>query len=153
MSRFELKVPPVLLFFLVAFLMWVTTIFLPGIEVAPGPRFVLLVIFVSAGGIIAGAGVRAFNKSATTVNPMTPEMSSSLVTSGIYQHTRNPMYVGLLFALIGWGFFLSSPYSLLLCIGFILYMNRFQIRREEAVLDTIFGPDYRTYKTRVRRWL
>ncbi len=63
------------------------------------------------------------------------------------------MYVGLLFILIGWGLFLSNLYSLALPAGFVLYMNRFQIRPEEKALEAIFGEEFLAYKIRVRRWL
>jgi len=63
------------------------------------------------------------------------------------------MYVGFLFFLMGWGLFLSNVYSLVLCIGFVLYMNRFQIQAEEAILESLFGAEYLRYKDRVRRWL
>jgi len=38
-------------------------------------------------------------------------------------------------------------------LGFVLYMNRFQIRPEERALITLFGSEYSAYQTQVRRWL
>ena len=152
MSTLELKIPPALLFVVVAILMWLVSVWLPGIEFPLAIRIVAFMVFAGVGGVVAIAGVKAFARVETTVNPTAPEKSSSLVTSGIYGRTRNPMYVGLLLALVGWGLFLSSAYSLVLCVGFVVYMNRFQIRREEEVLTAVFGLDYRTYKEQVRRW-
>jgi len=97
--------------------------------------------------------VVSFRKAKTSVNPITPDACSSLVVSGIYKKTRNPMYVGFLFFLIGWGLFLSNLFSLVLPAGFFLYMNRFQIQAEEQALESFFGAEYMAYKNRVRRWL
>ena len=36
---------------------------------------------------------------------------------------------------------------------FVLYINQFQIKPEERVLSSLFGAEYETYRTRVRRWL
>lgn len=63
------------------------------------------------------------------------------------------MYLGLLFVLVAWAFFLSSYWALLGPLAFVLYMNRFQIAPEERVLLGMFGPGYAAYKARVRRWL
>ncbi len=83
---------------------------------------------------------------------MKPESTSSLVTSGIYKCTRNPMYVGLLFVLVAWAVFLSSAWLLVGPLIFVLYMNRFQIAPEERMLSQMFGTTYSTYKGTVRRW-
>ncbi len=54
-------------------------------------------------GVIACTlGILEFNCAKTTVNPTKPESSSSLVRTGIYRHTRNPMYLGFLLILVGW---------------------------------------------------
>jgi protein-S-isoprenylcysteine O-methyltransferase Ste14 len=95
----------------------------------------------------------SFRKAKTSVNPTKTNLTSTLVTDGIYKNTRNPMYVGFLFFLIGWGFILYNIYSMTLCIGFVLYMNRFQIQPEEKALMSIFGEEFVDYKRRVRRWL
>jgi protein-S-isoprenylcysteine O-methyltransferase Ste14 len=76
-----------------------------------------------------------------------------LVTTGIYHHTRNPMYVGLLLVLLGWVSFLCSVIALLGLVAFVIYITRFQIVPEERVLLAKFGADYAEYLARVRRWL
>ena len=84
---------------------------------------------------------------------MKPQTTSSLVCSGIYRVTRNPMYLGLVFVLVAWAVFLSSAWALLGPMAFALYMNRFQIAPEERVLSSMFGASYSDYLSRVRRWL
>ena len=63
------------------------------------------------------------------------------------------MYLGLLFVLIAWGLFLSNLFSVVFAAGFLLYMNRFQIRPEERALKSLYGQHYRDYMIKVRRWL
>ena len=105
------------------------------------------------GVAVAIAGVASFRRAQTTVNPLKPESTSSLVVSGVYRVSRNPMYVGMLLVLLGWGVLLSNVLALPIVPGFVLYMNRFQIGPEETVLAELFGEEYATYRSRVRRWL
>jgi protein-S-isoprenylcysteine O-methyltransferase Ste14 len=84
---------------------------------------------------------------------MRPGKTTSLVTTGIFRWTRNPMYLGLVIALVGWAGFLSAAWPLLGPVVFELYVNRFQIRPEERVLTELFAVEYTNYARRVRRWL
>ncbi|MBG6289848.1 isoprenylcysteine carboxylmethyltransferase family protein [Pseudomonas nitroreducens] len=105
------------------------------------------------GAAVCLAGVLSFRLARTAVNPLRPETASALVSSGIYGHTRNPMYLGFAIALVAWAFYLASPVALLGVVGFVLYMNRFQIGPEEQALASLFGEAFAAYRTRVRRWL
>ncbi len=116
-------------------------------------RHPVAMMLALAGAVISALGVISFRRAGTTLNPMKPESTSSLVASGIYKRTRNPMYLGFLVALLGWAVFLSSVPAFLFLPAFILYMNRFQIEPEERALATLFGPAYAAYQARVRRWL
>ena len=106
---------------------------------------------VGAGAALAG--VISFRLAKTTVNPLKPEAASSLVVSGIYRITRNPMYLGALLVLIGWAVFLANAAAFIVSAGFVLYLNRFQISPEEKALTIRFGPEFSTYCARVRRWI
>jgi protein-S-isoprenylcysteine O-methyltransferase Ste14 len=101
----------------------------------------------------SAAGVLAFRRARTTVNPTTPEKATALVSSGAYRITRNPMYVGLAWVLVAWAVFLSSGWALLGVVAFVLYIGRFQIAPEERALAQLFGSEYAAYRARVRRWL
>ena len=153
MDFLELKIPPVLLVILFAFLMLVVDFLIPGIALHPAFQYTLATSLLLAGAAIALAGVRHFRKARTTVNPMSPESSANLVTEGVYRVTRNPMYVGFLLVLLGWATVLSNPASALLSVGFVLYMNRFQIIPEERALQTLFGDVYVNYKRQAPRWV
>jgi len=153
MSKLELKIPPVLVTVVFALLMWLVSKLLPGITTPIMLRVGGVIALIIVGAFFSISGVVSFRTAKTSVNPLTPDACSSLVSSGIYKKTRNPMYVGFLFFLIGWGLYLSNLFSLALCAGFFLYMNRFQIQTEEETLKSLFGEDFLTYKSQVRRWL
>lgn len=149
----DLRIPPLLLVVLVAALMWVAAFALPPLTIPVPGAAVIAAVLVLAGFVVAGAGVIGFRRARTTVNPLEPERASALVVTGVYRHTRNPMYVGFALALLGWAAYLSNLGALLLVGGFVLYMNRFQIRFEERALEKAFGADYAAYRARTRRWI
>jgi protein-S-isoprenylcysteine O-methyltransferase Ste14 len=153
MQSLELKVPPPLVALLIAVAMWGIAWNFPLIDIPKFFRASAAIAVALLGSGISLAGTIAFRRAKTTVNPMRPENASSLVCSGIYKITRNPMYVGLLFVLVAWGIFLSSVWALIGPLCFLLYINRFQIEPEERVLSNMFGESYIKYKSRVRRWL
>ncbi|WP_202636650.1 methyltransferase family protein [Rugosibacter aromaticivorans] len=153
MHALELRIPPPAVAVLIAGAMWGISLLAPWFEVPAVIRVAAAVTIALAGGGLSLAGVTAFRRVSTTVNPMKPEMTSSLVCSGIYSVTRNPMYVGLLFFLVAWAVFLSSAWAAFGPLAFVLYINRFQIEPEERVLSAMFGTGYSAYKSKVRRWL
>ncbi|WP_220782601.1 methyltransferase family protein [Shewanella sairae] len=108
---------------------------------------------LSLGMASAIAGVISFRQARTTVNPLKPESTSALVTSGMYKFSRNPMYLGMALALCAWAVYLASLCSMFGIVGFMLYMQRFQIAPEERALETIFGQEFIDYKKRVRPWV
>ena len=152
-SSLELKIPPVLITAIFAVLMWLVTLLLPVGKIAGLFRLTASSALLAAGAFFSVAGVVSFKRAGTTVNPITPGACACLVTSGIYQKTRNPMYVGFMFLLIAWGLFLSSGFALVLSLLYIPYMNLFQIQPEEKALHTLFGEEFMDYQNRVRRWL
>ena len=114
----------------------------------------LLAISLALVGIILLiSAVGLFAKFNTTVNPMEPNKASSLVTNGLYNYTRNPMYLGLLLCLIAFVVWLQNPAAILGIVLFVITMTIFQIIPEEKVMSDKFGKEYEDYKARVRRWL
>lgn len=149
----RLRVPPVALFVLVALLMWAVASWLPSWRIALPGRTVVVILLLLAAGAIGIAGVRAFGRARTTVDPLRPEKASALVTSGIYRRTRNPMYVALAIALLGWTLWLEHPLAVLGVPAFVAWINRFQITPEERALRALFGAEFERYCSEVRRWL
>ena len=94
-----------------------------------------------------------FKKYRTTVNPMKPEETTALVTTGIFSMTRNPMYLGLFFAISGTILIFGSWFGIILLIYFVWYINKFQIMPEEEAMEKLFGKKYNEYRQNVRRWI
>ncbi len=133
--------------------MWGSSRVAPLLQL-PGALRLSAAAGISLVGIgFSAAGVLAFRRARTTVNPTKPESASSLVSSGVYRITRNPMYVGLSCVLVAWAVFLSSAWALLGPVAFVLYIGRFQIGPEERALAKRFGSEYVDYQAKVRRWL
>jgi protein-S-isoprenylcysteine O-methyltransferase Ste14 len=78
---------------------------------------------------------------------------SSLITSGPYRFSRNPLYLGgNVFIFLGAALVLGSPTALVATAVHLPVLDRF-IQREEAQLERQFGEQWQDYKQRVRRWL
>ncbi|MEO0614740.1 MAG: isoprenylcysteine carboxylmethyltransferase family protein [Pseudomonadota bacterium] len=106
-----------------------------------------------AGAVVAALGIIQFRRHKTTVDPLHPDKASTLVTSGIYRVTRNPMYVGLVLILLGVGVRFDSLAALVVALGFVPLITVLQIRAEEAAMRDLFGSDFDAYAATVRRWL
>jgi protein-S-isoprenylcysteine O-methyltransferase Ste14 len=153
MQALEHKIPPPVVMVVTGLVMWLIASIAPSLDISFFVRVVDALIFAATGVTFAVAGVTSFRRAKTTVNPLKPESATSLVSSGIYRVTRNPMYVGMLFVLIGWALFLASVWTLIGPLVFAFFITRFQILPEERVLATLFGADFNAYTTKVRRWL
>jgi protein-S-isoprenylcysteine O-methyltransferase Ste14 len=152
MHSLELRVPPVALVIVAAALMGLLAWAFPVADLRFTPPVRMAAGLVGLGAAIAVAGVLAFRRAHTTVNPMTPDASSAVVSTGIYRLTRNPMYLGFLLALAGWTLMLGTLLALVPLAAFVGWMNRFQIVPEERALRQKFGSEYDAYAQRVRRW-
>ncbi|CAM3357315.1 Isoprenylcysteine carboxyl methyltransferase family protein [Shewanella pealeana] len=158
-SKLENKIPPPIVTLIFAFFMWAIALLTSNEKVATSEhtliniKFIAICLFLTLGVLSAIAGVISFNRAKTTVNPLKPETASALVTSGMFRLSRNPMYLGMALALCAWACYLESIWSLLGIIGYMLYMQRFQIRPEEKALEALFGKVFFDYKSRVRPWL
>ena len=149
----KLKIPPVAVVLILAALMWLAASAAPSLHYALPGRPPAAVGLALIGVAVCISGVVSFQRAGTTVNPMKPGSASRLVVAGVYHFTRNPMYLGLLLALLGWAVFLSNALAFAAGPLFVLYMNRFQIKPEERALASLFPQEYALYKARVRRWI
>ena len=143
-----LFIPPPLLCLLIGTAMY----FLPKVA-SYSVHFAVIAFVITFSFLIAGGSVLQFFIRKTTINPHDFKHTTQLVSTGIFQFSRNPMYLSLLLMLIAWSLWLGNSLAWLGVIVFILVMNRFQIAREEAYLESKFGDEYRRYKQNVRRWL
>ena len=153
MDTLESKIPPPIVALVLGVAMWAVSRSTPSVVDGGHVRAWLAIAIALAGGGVSLAGIIAFRRVKTTVNPLRPEQASSLVTGNIYRVTRNPMYVGLLLVLLGWAIWLLNLWSGLGPVAFMAYITRFQIKPEERALSSLFGEQYAAYTAKVRRWL
>jgi protein-S-isoprenylcysteine O-methyltransferase Ste14 len=152
MQSLELKVPPLAVILIALALVYV-------LAKLPLPHYhfawtdAVSGLFLLTGAISAFLGLWQFRQARTTSNPLNPSKASSLVTSGIYRFTRNPMYLGMLFVLMGGIIEFGALLGFMIIPLFVWYMTRFQIMPEEQIIEGLFGQDYRDYKQQVRRWI
>ena len=152
MQSFENRFPPPLIVLLCAWGMWRVSPNAPHYHLGPLTDYLVMLLVLL--GIICGVlGITSFRKAKTTVSPLTPEKSSSLVTDGIYKYTRNPMYLGFGMLLTSWAITLASMWCFIFLIIYFLYIQRFQITPEERALEALFGQEFLDYKSRVRKWV
>jgi protein-S-isoprenylcysteine O-methyltransferase Ste14 len=124
---------------------------LPGSAVLAGPWIYSGAIVLLCGVAIAVTASRQFAVVGTNIVPLT--RSTSLVTNGAFALTRNPMYLGMVLALIGTALLLNRPLPWLVPVGFATLLYLRFIRHEEALMAQTFGDAYLQYKQRVRRWI
>jgi protein-S-isoprenylcysteine O-methyltransferase Ste14 len=153
MSRLELRIPPDLVWLAAAGLVLLTATATPRLHVSLAWRGPAAAVLIGAGVVLIAAARAALARADTTFSPVAPARSSSLVTTGVYRFTRNPMYAGMTIALVALAVLLSSPGAVALSVAFVAYIDRFQVRPEERVLRVLFGADYDAYRARVRRWV
>ena len=153
MANLKLKIPPVIQAGICILAMWLLSRYVPLISFEIIYQPAITAIIITIGSLIAVAGIVSFKKAKTTVDPRTPGKASELVIVGIYNYTRNPMYLGLLAILISLALFFGAVSSFLAIPPFVWFMNRLQIEPEEEALEELFGESFREYKLKVRRWL
>jgi protein-S-isoprenylcysteine O-methyltransferase Ste14 len=153
MQSLELRIPPLLVWLVIAGAMFGVAYSAPRLSFTLSGSSAIALTLAALGGAVAFSGVVAFHEKRTTVNPLTPSASSSVVSSGVYRVSRNPMYLGLLLALGGWAVYLSNAGAALLLPAFVAYMTQYQIKPEERALVAKFGSEFEQYMSRVRRWL
>ncbi len=108
-------------------------------------------IVVLAGYVFGYLPIKLFNKTEQDPKPWTT--TPEIIVEGPYKITRNPMYVMMLIACVGFSIILAEAWILILTpvCGLVIYHTA--IRHEEAYLEEKFGDSYRDYKKNVRRWL
>lgn len=151
-TRRTLLKPPVLYGLIAAAGLLLHSIIPAPMPVGPLPlRLALGLLGVLAGTACVAAATREFKRANTNVVTTKPVLS--LVDTGIYGVSRNPIYLGFTLMLLGvavlsasWWLVAFAPLSLVL-----VYVT--VVKREEQLLTRQFGPPYEDYCRRVRRWI
>jgi protein-S-isoprenylcysteine O-methyltransferase Ste14 len=147
------RIPPPIIMLLAAILMWLLHRWMPIAQLIVSPWNRLGWFFAATGIGIAMGAFKRFKQARTTVNPREPHTASSLVTGGVFQISRNPMYLGLLLILIGWALHLGTASPWIVPPVFVIAVTLLQIIPEEQALEKLFGEPYAGYRRRVARWI
>ena len=109
----------------------------------------ILIVFVAV-----AIGLLAVREMVTASTPLdVRKRSTRIVTSGIFQQSRNPIYLGMVLLCTGVAFLVDSLWLLGLVPLFAAILQKGVIEPEEAYLERNFGEEYLRYKARVRRWI
>lgn len=152
-TRRPLQTPPVAVTGVFAVLIWFVSLFTPNLDLPLSLRIAVALALAAMGLSVIAFAVNEFREERTSVNPMDLDRTSAIVTAGIYRVSRNPMYLGMLLCLLGFGWLLSNPASLAAAVLFVPTITRLQIIPEERALLGHFGPEYLAYCQDVRRWI
>lgn len=100
---------------------------------------------------MAVAAKKQFAVAETAIKPF--DTPSVLITDGLFRFSRNPMYVGMVLALLGFWLIAGGYLPAISIAGFIAVIQRRFIYQEERAMQQAFGETYDTYKAKVRRWI
>ena len=151
MDKFKNKIPPTILTFLFLIFNYILSFNFLKIEIPYKYFFTTLLFFIGFYIIIRSS--RLFAQAKTSIDPLRPFKSTSLITNDIYKYSRNPMYFGYLLIILGSSVYLGNVLSIIIIPLFIFTINFSQIIPEEEALKDLFGPTYDEYLSKVRRWI
>ena len=114
--------------------------------------FYIGTLLLLLGFVILISAVRLFRNDKTTVNPLSPEQATKLVTNGIFKYSRNPMYLGMAFVLGSIAAFYNPIGGIILIALFFVYITKFQIIPEERAMRDLFSDEFDRYIKVTRRW-
>lgn len=113
----------------------------------------LSILLIIIGPTILFFAARSFKAQKTTINPIHIYNSSSLVISGVFKYSRNPMYLGMVLILLSISLRFNLIGGIVFTSLFIIYITKFQIIPEEAAMKQIFQDDFKKYRNKTRRWI
>ena len=149
----KLLIPPPVQAIICAACMWGISTKLPGLSFSFSLQQSLAILICLMGIGMDLVSVGLFTRSKTTVSPFSPNKTTSLVITGIYKYTRNPMYLGMVLILTGLAVWLGNWACFAVVPGFVVFITKLQIIPEEEMLLEKFGEEYGEYMLRVRRWI
>jgi protein-S-isoprenylcysteine O-methyltransferase Ste14 len=151
--QLELKIPPLALGAAFACAIVALGHWMPAANLPFAGHRTASIALALIGAAVATAGVLQFRRAKTSVNPLDPDRAGTVVASGVYGLSRNPMYLGMALVLLGVAAWHATLIGLVLVPLFCLYITAFQIKPEERVLLARFGQAFASYQIKVRRWI
>jgi protein-S-isoprenylcysteine O-methyltransferase Ste14 len=115
------------------------------------PRTAALVIVILGAIALGLLAVQEMVRAKTPLDVRKP--ATEIVTSGAFQFSRNPIYLGMVLFCLGAAFLFDSLWFLALCAPLAIVLKQGVIEPEENYLEQKFGERYLRYKANVRRWL
>ena len=146
-----IKIPPPILVLILTSLVYFSSTKLESIYLPYRQTVSVLILII--GIVVIISPVFDFIKSKTTVNPIKFQNVNRLVTTGIYRYSSNPMYLGMILIIISTTVYYLNFLSVFSPLIFYIWINKFQISREEIFLEGKFGNEYLKYKSKTRRWI
>jgi len=135
---------------LLALSVWLNSAF-PIQTVLYAPYTYFGIAFVGFGIAMCLWSRSLFLKGKTTLSPF--ESPTSLLTSGPFRISRNPIYLGMAAILLGTAVLLGTLVAFVFPVLFVIIIGALFIPREEQKLETVFGERYRKYTRTVRPWI
>jgi protein-S-isoprenylcysteine O-methyltransferase Ste14 len=115
------------------------------------PHIQLGVLLVIAALLIVRWAAVAFRKARTNI--LTSQAATTIVATGPFAYSRNPIYVAALIGMAGAAIAFNSLWFLVALVVIYFVLRYGVIAREEIYLERKFGTPYLDYKSKVRRWL
>jgi protein-S-isoprenylcysteine O-methyltransferase Ste14 len=125
--------------------------FLPVAVPAGWPSAMVGAIVFALALALAAWAIVTMTRAGSNVPTTLP--TTTIVETGPYRFSRNPIYLGMVLGLIGLAISFDTLWPLMTLVPFALVIRYGVVAREEAYLERKFGDVYRTYRSRVRRWL
>ena len=147
----ETKIPPPIVTLIFGFATYLSRKIFPEIEIQYSSFFGIFLLLL--GFFILISAVKLFRNDKTTVNPLSPEQATKLVTNGIFKLSRNPMYLGMAVILASVAVFFNIIGGIISMALFCLYITKFQIIPEEKAMKELFSQDFEQYMQATRRWI
>lgn len=122
-----------------------------GLGLPDAARYWASALALLCGASLGGWGLLTFRRMGTTHEPN--GTASTLLTSGPFRFSRNPLYLALSATLVGFALLLDSAWIAMLVPVLVALLDRLVIAREEVRLRAQFGEAYLAYARRVRRWI
>ena len=147
----ETKIPPPIVTLVFGLSIYFSRGIFQAVEIKYSFYIGILLLILGLGILISAVGL--FRKDKTTVNPLSPEQATKLVTDGIFKYSRNPMYLGMALVLCSITVFFNLIGGIIFVALFCFYITKFQIIPEERAMSNLFSQDFDKYKQATRRWI
>lgn len=143
-------IPPVLFIFCILLIIGLNFL-KPENKSLASPIYYMGIILTISGLAITVSIRKLFDKIDTEIH--TFKKPRQLVQSGLFKVSRNPIYLGFTISLIGVWILTGNLIGFVGVLTFFLFSNFWYIPYEEKMMEKKFGSEYKSYKSKVRRWI